>query len=60
MTTTMHLADAMEAGREDPETPIRISAGRCEAKVGGVQCGSAARWWRWHQFRCSQHKETRA
>lgn len=56
---TVKLADAMEQGVADPEKAIPIHAGRCEARSGNVLCGNPARWWRWHQFRCPQHKDAR-
>ena len=56
----MKLLEAMVEGEKDPEKAIPINAGRCEAQSGNVLCGNRARWWRWHQFRCAQHKDARA
>ena len=55
----MKLRDAMERGAIDPDEPQPIRAGRCEARSGVVLCGAPGRWWRWHQFRCSEHKDAR-
>lgn len=55
----MKLLDAMKAGRDAPDTPLPIRAGRCEAPSGNVLCGAPASWWVYNQFRCGKHKERR-
>jgi len=60
----MNIHEAIREGEKDPTKPLPISAGRCEAIVGGGMgkygaggyCGKRASWWVYGQYRCGKHK----